>query len=390
MAFTLDENDGNPALQVADLARQLGKPEPAPGALHHTLEIKGGFLRFERHGEFYRLSITVPGKRADSDCLKLLPPGWLATLPGKRLVSAQTDVVDLPGKATDEAALARYFGHEDIAGSQVNQGKAAAWTDFRIGADGHTRFLIHNRGLSPFRLGRLARRLHEIETYRMMALLALPLARDLQRELAPLEKTLADIVDRMASVQDPAEDANLLADLTAISRQVETLSNRSSYRFAASRAYGTLVAKRVAELHEERNSDYPRIGVFLDRRFSPALTTCEAVAQRLQDLAQRCERASNLLRTRVDIALENQNQQLLRSMESRARQQLMLQETVEGLSVVAISYYLIGIVTKFLSGSTEFLFGKAVKELEWLVIPVVVLAVWAGLRQLKKRLKERA
>src|SRR3546814_19661742 len=77
----------------------------------------------------------------------------------------------------------------------------------------------------------------------------------------------------------------------------------------------------------------------MDRRLAPAMRTCESTAGRLETLASRVGRASNLLRTRVDIQLEAQNRDVLVSMNRRARLQLRLQETVEGLSVVAIRYY---------------------------------------------------
>ena len=130
-----------------------------------------------------------------------------------------------------------------------------------------------------------------------------------------------------------------------------------------------------------------RIGVFLDRRFSPAMNTCLAVADRIADLARRSERASNLLRTRVDIALEGQNQLLLRSMEQRARQQLMLQETVEGISVVAISYYLFNIVSKFAGGAAAYFLGSETKFPDWVLVPVILLLVWWGIRRLRRRIK---
>ncbi len=145
--------------------------------------------------------------------------------------------------------------------------------------------------------------------------------------------------------------------------------------------------KRIAELGEERVLSHQRLGVFLERRFSPAMTTCTAVAERLAGLAARTERASNLLRTRVDIALEGQNQLLLRSMEARAGQQLRLQETVEGLSVVAISYYLIGIVEKLLVGLGEKL-GFDAKLAGWVSIPLILLAVWWAIRRVRRRIQK--
>ena len=390
LAFTIGEDDPDPLRQVEKLCDAFGVMPPAPGSPHHAAEIDGGLFKYERHGEFYRVSITAEGNGGRSEAIAMLPMGWIDELPGKRLVAIHTHILAKSAKTPDAAFLKNYFGHDDLAGSKAAQGGATVWTDFRIGADGYTRMLVHDHGLSPMRLGRVTRRIHEIETYRMMALLAFPLARQMQKELSPLEKSLAETIDGMLSAKGAEEDAMLLARLSGIARDVEDMSNRSSYRFAAARAYSALVSKRFAELGEDRVTNYQRLGVFLDRRFSPAMTTCNAVADRIAGLAARSERASNLLRTRVDIALEGQNQQLLRSMEARARQQLMLQETVEGLSVVAISYYLIGIVAKFLEGAASFVPGLDVKLASWLSIPVIVALVWWAVRRLKRRIRYKA
>ena len=130
---------------------------------------------------------------------------------------------------------------------------------------------------------------------------------------------------------------------------------------------------------------FQRLGVFLDRRFSPAMATCQAVADRIKSLAERSERASNLLRTRVDIALEAQNQKLLKSMEKRGHQQLRLQQTVEGLSVAAISYYLIGILSKLIEGLGAYA-RTDTKLVSLLIIPFVVLIVWYGVWRLRKHI----
>lgn len=386
MAFLTAEGDGDPREALATLCGRLGSPPPQAGSLHHSILLKDGRLRFERHGEFYRISLVTSGKARLGPIPASLPPDWLADFPGRRLVSVLTDIVPQSAKAPNEAQMVAHFGHDDIAASRVNDGRALVLTDFRIGPDGHTHIIIYDRGLAPRRMGRLVRRLQEIETYRMMALLALPVARSLQRDIAPLEKSL---ISTMAAGGDSEEQAQL-DTLSRIARGVETMCNLSTFRFAATRAYAALVNQRLVELDDERISDFSRLSVFFSRRFDPAMKTCEAVAARIDDLARRTERASNLLRTKVDIALEHQNQQLLRSMESRARQQLMLQETVEGLSVVAISYYLFGILSKFAGGLGEYFTGKAIKELDLILIPVVVVSVWLSLRAMKKRLHAAA
>ncbi|MGB8314996.1 MAG: DUF3422 domain-containing protein [Aestuariivirga sp.] len=387
LAFTLTKEDSDPFLQVAKLCDAFGVKAPAEGARHHSAELAFGLFKYERHGEFYRISVTAQNTRKKQEAIALLPLGWIDGLPGKRLVAIHTEILSSEMKQPTAAFLKKYFGHEDLAASRVSHGRATVWTDFKIGDDGYTRILVQDHGMTPLSLGRVSRRIHEIETYRMMALLAFPLALDLQRRLGSLEKALAETIEGMLSTHGIDEDARLLASLSTTARDVEEMSNRSSFRFAAARAYSALVAKRVAELGEERTANYQRIGVFLDRRFSPAMTTCFAVAERIADLARRSERASNLLRTRVDIALEGQNQQLLRSMESRARQQLMLQETVEGISVVAISYYLFNIVEIFVNGAARHFFGESVHFPDWALVPVILLFVWWGIRRLKRRIR---
>lgn len=385
LAFTLGEGDGDPLAHVKLLCDALGVKPPQEGAAHHSAEIAGGQIKYERHGEFYRVSVVAEGSAAAGEALAILPVGWVDGLPGARLVGIHTHILSRDDATPDIAYLSALFGHEDLAGSRVSSGLATVWTDFRIGADGYTRMLVHDHGLSPLRLGRVIRRIHEIETYRMMALLALPLAREVQPELATLEHALSQVTGDMLSASDSHEDAALLSELSRIARDVEEISSRTSYRFAAARAYSALVDKRIAELAEERVMNFQRIGVFLDRRFTPAMATCLAVSDRIKSLAERAERASNLLRTRVDIALEAQNQKLLASMERRAHQQLRLQETVEGLSVVAISYYLIGILSKLIEGFGSYAHVET-KLLSIVVIPIVVFLVWYGIRRLRKHI----
>jgi uncharacterized membrane-anchored protein len=377
--------------QVRLLCDALGAKPPVENALHHAAEIDNGLFKYERHGEFYRISVTVQGNGSKQEAISSLPLGRVDSLPGKRLVATHAHILAKQAKQPGESQLRKLFGHDEIACSQVNQGKAIVWTDFRIGADGYTRMLVHELGLSPMRLGRLSRRLHEIETYRMMALLAFPLASQLQADMRVLEASLTGTIKEMSAPKGGEEDAKLLAQLSSVARDVEEISSRSSFRFAASRAYAGLVAKRLAELGEERVLSYQRLGVFLDRRFNPAMATCLAVSERIASLAARTERASNLLRTRVDIALEGQNQQLLRSMEQRGRQQLALQETVEGLSVAAISYYAIGIFSKLLEGFAQYLpQGLDEKNAMLAVIPAIIIVVWWLLRCIRRRIHAAA
>lgn len=369
--------------QLAKLCRRFGALAPADDASFHRFEADGLSVKWELHGEFYTFTVSTPGAAAqafNAPAAARLPAGFLASLPGERLVAL--NIAILKGKARPD--LARLFGHDDLAGSRVTGGSATVFMDFRIGTDGFSRALLHDHSLGPARLSRLVRRIVEIETYRMMALLSFPVARQLQSPLTRLEKRLTALV----SAERKGEEQALLAELQSAHREIEEISNASNFRFAAARAYSALVKKRISELREERIEGLQRIETFLERRFAPAMSTCEAAERRLNALAGRFERAGNLLRTRVDIALEAQNQSLLASMEASSRRQLRLQQTVEGLSVVAISYYGLNILSKVLEGAEALHWLPDPRIAEAIAAPFLVAAVWLLIRRLRAHLTD--
>jgi uncharacterized membrane-anchored protein len=221
----------------------------------------------------------------------------------------------------------------------------------------------------------------------MMALLALPLARQAAPEIARIENGLASAMASMATTASSGDDHALLDRLTRIAADIESLSSASSYRFGAARAYHALIERRISELREERIEGLQTIAEFMDRRLRPAMHTCQSVAERQESLSQRVARASNLLRTRVDVALEGQNRDLLASMDRRAQLQLRLQQTVEGLSVVAISYYLLGLVAYAVKSAKGLHLPVDPDTVPGLALPLVLGLVWWGAHRFKKRLK---
>jgi uncharacterized membrane-anchored protein len=373
------------------LLDQLGRPRPVADA-NHVLQDFGAFrLKWERHTEFCTWTVFVDGLAASpfaSPAIAALPAAWVAGLPGSRLVAVHVAVERAEGpSAVDD--LARHFDPEFMAGSAVSGG-GEAWTDFRIHEDGFGRILVRDRALRPRQAGRLVQRLLEIETYRMMALLALPVAREVAPTISAADRELVAITAAMHNLGGLGDERRLLGKLTGLAAEVERVTAQSSYRFGAARAYDALVERRIGELREQRIEGVQTIAEFMERRLAPALRTCAATAERLDAIAARLQRAGDLLRSRVDIALEAQNQALLASMDRRARIQLRLQATVEGLSVAAISYYVVGLI------------GYAAKALEkggvpvhpelatGLAIPIVLVAVWALVRRVRRHVSESA
>jgi uncharacterized membrane-anchored protein len=344
-------------------------------------------LKWEGHAEFSSYTFFLEGEHRVPPADVLDRAGWAAVakeLPGELFVAA---TIELSRGVGDTPPPDAYQTTADtVVGGALAEGRGWAYTDLRIREDGFTHFLILARAdMGVGQAGRMVQRLLEIETYRMMALAAFPLARESLPELAAMEKELGRIVERIAGATT-ADETKLLDDLTNLAAHVERLQNDTSFRFQASDAYDALVKRRIAELREVRIPGLQTIEEFMQRRLAPAMATCRSTARRLDNLAARVSRASALLRTRVDIAREQQNQLILAAMNRRSRLQLKLQQAVEGLSVVVITYYgssLVGLMAKALKS-----LGAPVNpELAAAVsVPFIALAVFLAARGVRRSL----
>jgi len=373
---------------IERLCDHFGVPIPSPVANHLIIDFGTFQLKWERHTEFssYTFIREGAGKAPFREtALTVIPEKWLATLPGQMLVGVHLLVTKCSwenGYNPDE--IRDIFGTHAIVGAWVSSNGATAWTDFRLHGDGFSRILVNNVSLKERQTGRLLQRLWEIETYRMMSLLSMSLTRRVGDKTRTIELELAENVSKMANVRDAEQEQILLEILTRLAAQVEQLSAETSFRFNASKAYYALVLERVENIKENSIEGIQRISSFIDRRLGPAMRTVKSMDDRIAILSQRVNRASNLLQTRINTTLQAQNKELLKSMDRRARLQLRLQQTVEGLSVVAISYYALGIIN---------IVAKAGAKL-WPVfepilitaagVPVVIGVVYLGVHRMRK------
>jgi uncharacterized membrane-anchored protein len=343
-------------------------------------------LKWERHGEFSTYIVLVPGlpNRAFAQpAIEYLPPEWLADIPGRVIVATHAQVMRAPETPDDPALLQDFFGSAAVVGAAIGDGAGFAYTDFKIQHDGFVRFLMLSCAFTDYQAGRMMQRLFEIEAYRVLALLALPIARRESPRVVEIERSLAMLTQEMAN--EDRGDETLLGELTQLAAQVESAIASSQYRFGASRAYNALVTARISELRERRITGLQTIEEFMARRLSPAMATCASLSSRLQELSERVARASSLLSTRVSIAREKQNQALLASMDRRARLQLRLQQTVEGLSVVAISYYVVGLIDYAAKGLEAAGTGIDSAIVSGVAIPLVAFAVAMTVRWVRRR-----
>lgn len=294
-------------------------------------------LKWERHTEFSTLTLMVP--KAEGSEPWAAPPSWLTKVVEAQQAALMNATLVLVESVDTWLGSAEAYGFDDPAGSQVGGGDATVWSDFYLDSAGFNRLLMLNHGLNAFRLGRMVRRLLEIETYRMMASLSLPLAKELALELEGYEVELGELSVRNAE-QEEANPRPLLTALSQLSARLERSGARSRQRFSATEAYARIVFSRIEELREARVDHCPRLGTFILRRFRPTVHYCAAIHERQESLAESAARLNDLLRTRAQVEIEEQNMSILNSLDERASSQLKIQKAVEGLSIIVISYYI--------------------------------------------------
>jgi uncharacterized membrane-anchored protein len=355
---------------LSRLCESLGVPGPSAGAKHHRAVFSGSLLRWESHSEFttYTWEFDTPangrepgeGSAPDPAINPPNPfrpsPGSLASVmrlvpqPGPLMVSVDLHLVDAADLPDGPQSV---FGPVHIAAAEVEDGAALIATDFKPDAHGFVRILIMDRSLARVQAGGLVQRVIEIETYRTMALLGLPEAQALAPSIRRTENALPVLMEEMRTSEGFEDNRRLLDRLTTLAAELESGAASSLYRFGATRAYEELVRLRLKSIGEHPIAGIDSWSAFLSRRIQPAIRTCTSTEERQANLSRKLSRAAQLLRTRIEIELESQNRDLLQAMNARARVQLRLQQTVEGLSVAAITYYISGLIFRMLEGASR-------------------------------------
>ncbi len=397
---------------LAMLCTYFGVTSPS-GAAKYFFHDFGRFrLKWECHTEFATYTFVASGNARTEDTnaayfshmpVADVPEEWLLSLQGK-VISANHVILE---RATETALesipkMRALFEGNAVVACEASHA-AQVWTDFQIHPDGFGRFVVRDAGLYGMQAGRLVQRLLEIETYRIMALMGLPHAQRSNPTLNIIESELTRLTTAMVDmeptesvinsdtsgtgVHDVDKQQSLLDNITELAARLERIAVDNNYRFSASQAYFRLVHARMEELRERRVEGVPTILEFMDRRLTPAMDTCVAVARRQELLAERIANTNSLLRTRVGIVQEKQNSKILEAMNSRGAQQLKLQQAVEGISVVAISYYIIGLLSYLAKAAKSAGLDFDTDLILGLAIPVIAILAGLGLRRIHKSVK---
>jgi len=412
-AYLIKENDDKKSWAYLD--KFLGKINfqnlPREASKYWVAEGKDLIIRYECHTEFISLTLIYPNKIEnknknkpklfDENFLRLLPTDFLKKFPGEHFLSSWIEM--LPSKHIFKPIdIEGYFYHDNFAGSNVAEDGANVFMSFKSDrtnflSSGFRRVFIQNKNLRTRRTGRLLQRIVELETYQVLSLLGLPQVRQESLNLSSLEKQITEITKSVSrttkknldkkSIKYPDYQKDL-NELSYVVAKIEEIDSSTNYRLSATAAYYKLVEQRITDLREDRLESFQTNNEFLSRRLQPAIRTSEAFSRRLESLATRAQRADNLVRTQIEMGVQIQNKDLLESMELRARAQLRLQETVESLSIVAITYYIVGLLSTLVDpiNFDKFLISKAVFLA--LCVPIILVLIWFIAKMVRKKINK--
>jgi uncharacterized membrane-anchored protein len=388
--FTVMFGDAKQAVyeHVVDLCKRFSMPAPAADSSCLYIDFGGFELRWECHIEFSNFTFICPNVEPFSaDALSFIPKDWLATIPGNVVVALHLALIE--HEPSDEE-LHKWFEGQRWNGAKVAFERGAAWTAFKLHSDGFGRMVAQGNQLNSYQKGRLVQRLIEIETYRLMSLLGLPIARELNPAITKIEEDLTVLNHRIADIKSENDERLLLSELSQLAANIEQHRSDTNFRFSATNAYYDIVVDRLHQLHESHMGGVQSLQEFLERRLSPGIKTCQSVRDRLEDLSRRIHRTTSLLRTRVEVSIEAQNQNLLASMNRRSHLQLRLQQTVEGLSVVAIGYYALSLMGYGFDAMIAL--GVPVHKdiATGIAMPIVLLSIYFGMHSIRAKLMKQS
>ncbi|SEK96283.1 Uncharacterized membrane-anchored protein [Roseovarius nanhaiticus] len=336
-------------------------------------------LKLEQHTEFMSITLLAANDGKSAELTDLL--NRIAAVEGAEAITLTR--VEMAPEGTKPMPPARAFGG-------TMRGGMAVLSTLTPDPAGFIVYHVHARPGSPDETGRRVQRLIEMETYRTLCLLGLPLARRTGESLAGDERRLIEVVGAMGS-ESIEGDGTLFEHLSQLLQKSNAMRASTRFRFSASLAYYNLVQQRLTSLEEEKLDDLQTISGFVRSRLEPSMATIDSTAARQRTLIDDLSQALSLLRTRIDLALNRDNQTVLKSLDARNRKQVLIAQTVEGLSAVAISYYAVGLLSYVLKAAAPHIWpGMPQTTLIAISVPIVVAAVWITLHRLRGRWEKGA
>lgn len=349
---------------------------PRHGAGHTK---SGMHFLWERHTEASTLTLIFPHDAPEGIRAPYIK--WLEQWTGA--VVRATRIFVIPD-AKDAAENLEKLGirEQEMVCCDVNAG-LRIWSDFGIHSDGYGHLLVTAGDVGEGERGRIIQRVQELGNYRNLALLGFPTVQEYGPRVDTLEQKLSEHAKRVAMADE--DDETLLNQLAGISSELELIRSATGFRLSATAAYAEVAADRLASLNVQPLANYQSLTDFTERRLVPASRTCDVFRKRLSHIAERISGVMHTLDVRIDSRIKAQNLGLMKSMERSTHLQLRLQTLVEGLSVIAAAYYLVGLIAYVAKGAAAFPSGSGADMFIGIITLPVILLIYGLVRHLRTR-----
>ena len=389
-------NDDSAVLNyVNDYLRSRALSPVQAAEKFYRIELDGFALRVERHTEFLTISFVEKGLKVQTGISKdafreaslpHMPFAWARNAPAALFQAIWVEVGGRPPTKLQQSDMLQVLDSRAVASNNFSDAAAQVHFAFDIDSAGYSRVVVFNKSIEAIRMGRIVQRIVEVETYRLLSLLGLATVKAYSTRLTDIEEVLNGLTNDLANeIKKPdGQVQQLLTVLSSQAADVEDIYSRTSYRLSATKAYLGILTGRLERMQLTRLSGFQGVRGFLDRRMTPAMDSCTAFSERLASLSQRINRAGALLRTQTELVIQRQNRDLLQSMDQRAKHQLRLQQTVERLSIAAVTYYGVGLVGYIAVSLPIDQWGLSLSYIKAGAVPIIALAVWMAIRKVKE------
>lgn len=389
-------NDDSAVLNyVNDYLRSRALSPVQAAEKFYRIELDGFALRVERHTEFLTISFVEKGLKVQTgiskdafreESLPHMPFAWARNAPAALFHAIWVEVGGRPPSKLQQSDMLQVLDSRAVASNNFSDAAAQVHFAFDIDSAGYSRVVVFNKSIEAIRMGRIVQRIVEVETYRLLSLLGLATVKAYSTRLTDIEEVLNGLTNDLANeIKKPdGQVQQLLTVLSSQAADVEDIYSRTSYRLSATKAYLGILTGRLERMQLTRLSGFQGVRGFLDRRMTPAMDSCTAFSERLASLSQRINRAGALLRTQTELVIQRQNRDLLQSMDQRAKHQLRLQQTVERLSIAAVTYYGVGLVGYIAVSLPIDQWGLSLSYIKAGAVPIIALAVWMAIRKVKE------
>ena len=245
-----------------------------------------------------------------------------------------------------------------LYGSKIFDEQTSLVTSFTPDEQGRERYWV---GLgapqaSASRLKDIVDAIVRIETYYHLLLMQKPLfsaAIDQVYKFEQVHLKQREIISGHIAHADSQALQRWLNSLTQDLLKTSRIAGKLHFELSASLPYDKIVHATLASLAERPLESYRPVSDYVLSGITGVADGYQQLLKRIETLRSGFEGIISIIRTRVDLIVEGQNLTLLQSVDKTTRSQVILQHTVEGLSVIVIAYYLAGLAGYVFKGFSE-------------------------------------